>query len=211
MKEKISILAGNALAAFMDFGIGTAVATLVAYSYGVSLPWYLVFLSGVLALVPDFDLVPSVVFGVSPTFDHKQTPLHRPLLVLPLVITGAYLFGGEMWLVIAAICVSGHYLHDTNFIGTNYGIAWFWPFSHKFWSAFGSFTPEPYDENGSHNEWLRENWLRPSFLSVREISIGLVGLSITLWMLSHSPLVVGTAWLLFALSFGSLWTVQRST
>lgn len=208
MKEKISILAGNALAAFMDFGIGTAIATLVAYSYGVSLPWYLVFLGGILSLIPDFDLVPSVLLGVSPSFDHRQTPFHRPLLVIPIVLVLAYLPGGEMWFVIAGICVSGHYLHDTNFISTNYGIAWFWPFSHNYWSVFGSFTPEP-QETGSHYEWLRKNWLQPSFLSVREISIGFLGLSIALALMPFPLLSIGAVGFLIMVCVGSLWYVQH--
>jgi LexA-binding, inner membrane-associated putative hydrolase len=176
------LLTGNALAAFMDFGIGTAVATGIAYWYEVSLPWYLVFLGGILSLIPDFDLVPSVIRGVSPKFDHRQTPFHRPLLILPLAIITAYLFGGSMWALITGICVFGHYIHDTNFVGTDYGIAWFWPFSHRYWSVFGSFAPAKLDQ-GSHHVWLRQNWLQPSILSLREIGIGLVGIYTALWFM----------------------------
>jgi hypothetical protein len=208
MKVKISILVANALAAFMDFGIGTAITTLVAYSYGVTLPWYLVFLGGILALVPDFDLVPSVVRGVSPTFDHRQSIFHRPFLVLPVIIFSAYVFGGVMWAVIAGMCVLGHYIHDTNFTGTDYGIAWFWPFSHKYWSVFGSFIPETF-ETGSHYEWLKKNWLRPSYLSIREIGSGLLGLSLALWLISHSLPIIVSMWILAVVGVGTLWFVQR--
>ncbi len=109
MKRTVMLLAGNALAAFMDFGIGTAIAAGVATWYGTSLPWYLVFLGGVLSLVPDFDLVPSVIRGISPSFDHRQTPFHRPLLMLPLTITTAYL---SLW-----------WRH----VGTDYRVMCFWP------------------------------------------------------------------------------------
>ena len=208
MKEKVSILAGNALAAFMDFGIGTAIATFVAQTYGVPLPWYLVFLGGILSLVPDFDLVLSVLLGVSPAFDHHQTPFHRPLLVLPIVAVLAYLLGGEMWFLITFICVFGHYLHDTNFISTEYGIAWFWPFSQKYWSVFGSFTPDPF-VSGSHYVWLRKNWLRPSCMSLREISIGLVGVSISLWYLAlPTPLIAGLLFG-FIISIIGVWSIQN--
>jgi hypothetical protein len=167
-------------------------------------------LGGILSLIPDFDLVPSVLFGVSPTFDHRQTLFHRPLLVLPIVIALSYLLGGEMWLVITAICVSGHYLHDTNFIGTEYGIAWFWPFSKQYWSVFGSFTPES-PESGSHHEWLRKNWLRPSFMSIREIFVGLVGVGISLWFMSLPPAIIVSILLGFVMCIFGLWSIQNKT
>ncbi len=204
MVDKLYILSANALAAFMDFGIGAAIAALVAHSYGGSLPWYLLFLGGILALVPDFDLVPSVFKGVSPTFDHRQTPFHRPLLVLPLVSVVAYLIGGEMWLMIAGICVFGHYLHDTNFTGTSYGIAWFWPFSKQYWSVFGSYQPGPL-KIGHHYEWLKQNWLQPSMLSVREISIGVIGLSVAMWLSGYPVHLIGTFGLFVVSGVGFLW------
>jgi LexA-binding, inner membrane-associated putative hydrolase len=208
MVDKLFILSANALAAFMDFGIGTAIAALVAYSYDVSLPWYLLFFGGILALVPDFDLVPSVFRGISPTFDHRQTPFHRPLLVLPLVVVIAYQLGGEMWLMIASICVFGHYLHDTNFIGTSYGLAWFWPFSKQYWSIFGSYEPE-LPKIGYHHEWLKQNWLQPSVLSVREIGAGVIGLSIAMWMSGVSFFFISAFGLLVITSVGLLWRLYR--
>lgn len=208
MKTKISFLLGNALAAVMDFGIGTALAAGIATWYGVNLPWYLVFMGGVLSLLPDFDLVPSVIRGVSAPFDHRQTPSHRPLLVLPLAIVVAYLLGGQMWAVIAGVCVFGHYVHDTNFVGTSYGIAWFWPFSPQYWSIFGSFTSEVF-ESGSHHEWLRQNWLRPSVLSIREIGVGLVGVCIALWLITVPPVTIFLVLLVAITSIHSFWIVSR--
>jgi hypothetical protein len=203
MRRAILLLFGNALAAFMDFGIGTAVAAGVAALYGVSLSWYLVFLGGILSLIPDFDLVPSVIRGISPSFDHRQTLFHRPLLILPLTIATAYLFGGSMWAIITGVCVFGHYIHDTNFVGTDYGIAWCWPFSHQYWSLSGSFTPELHI--GSHHEWLHQNWLRPSFISVREITIGLLGVGIALELI-HVPQTIVCIMLLMAIiAVNSLW------
>lgn len=207
MKRTVLLLIGNALAAFMDFGIGTAIATGVTTWCGIHLPWYLVFIGGVLALVPDFDLVPSVIHGVSPSFDHRQTCFHRPLLILPLIITTAYLFGGSMWALIAGLCVFTHYVHDTNFVGTNYGIAWLWPFSHRYWSIFGSFTPKR--TVGSHHEWLQKNWLRPSLLSVREIGIGLGGICVALWLMDVLALMIFAVFLVTVASVNSLWIIER--
>ena len=208
MKTKIRFLLGNALAAVMDFGIGTALAAGIGTWYGVSLPWYLVCTGGVLSLLPDLDLVQSVIRGVSAPFDHRQTPFHRPLLVLPLAIGVAYLLGGEMWAVIAGVCVFGHYVHDTNFVGTSYGIAWFWPFSPQYWSVFVSFTPEVF-ESGSHHDWLRQNWLRPSLLSIREIGVGLVGFGIALWLMMVSPLMILVVVLGAVASVYSFWIITR--
>lgn len=204
MKDKTRIFIGNGLAAVMDFGIGTVLATGIAEWYEVALPWYAIFFGGVLALIPDFDLLPSVISGVSPAFDHHQTLLHRPLLILPIVLVGMFLLGGTIWVLIAGACVFAHYLHDTNFMNTDHGIAWFWPFSHKNWSIFGPYRPMLPIAN-SHYEWLNRYWLRPSPLSIREICIGLVCFSISLRLVNCSYSSILCLWLIAGILLYGFW------
>ena len=187
MRQRFLFLAASTLAAGMDFGIGMAIASLVTNWFGTHAPWYVLGIGGVLALLPDFDLIPSVIRCASPTFDHHQSPFHRPLLVLPISILIAYLFFGQMWAVITGICVLAHYIHDTNFISNTYGIAWFWPFSDLYWSPHGLFISSG---NTSHTDWLQANWLQPSILSIREITTGLLGVSIALYQSNISVLVI---------------------
>ncbi len=112
-----------------------------------------------------------------------------------------------MWALITGLCVFGHYIHDTNFVGTNYGIAWFWPFSHQYWSVSGSFTPEVHV--GSHHEWLLQNWLKPSVLSLREISIGLLGLGVALWCMAVPAQIIALVVLLAVVAVNSFWFTVR--
>jgi hypothetical protein len=74
--------------------------------------------------------------------------------------------------------------------------------------VFGSFIPETF-ETGSHYEWLKKNWLRPSYLSIREIGSGLLGLSLALWLISHSLPIIVSMWILAVVGVGTLWFVQR--
>jgi hypothetical protein len=184
MHTKFLLLAANAMAAFMDFGVGCLLATLVIRSLDLTIAWPYALIGGLLALIPDLDLVPSVIMGRSARFDHRQTPFHRPLLVLPIVTLLGFLFGGIAWASIAFLCVLWHYLHDTNFVDTSYGIAWLWPFSDQYWSVWGSYMGQ---SDMGHHQWLAHYWLRPTFLSVREIGIGAVCLFVG-GMLSGVPL-----------------------
>ena len=173
MKRSLHILGANAMAAFMDFGIGTLVAAVVAFSFDIALSWQYLLLGGLLALLPDVDIIPSIITGRSAQFDHRQTIFHRPLLIITAATTISWCIGGEMWAIITFFAVIWHFVHDTNFIDMTYGIAWLWPFSDMYWYFYGPFTPNPGME---HHTWLERYWLKPTFLSVREILIGAVAL-----------------------------------
>lgn len=177
------MLVANAMAAFMDFGVGCLIAELSFLSFNVTIPWQYIFIGGLLALIPDLDLVPSVLSGKSASFDHRQTLFHRPFVVLPLTVCVALLLGGVVWALVTLLCVLWHYLHDTNFVDTSYGIAWLWPFSNKYWSVWGSYISQ---SSMGHHQWLEHFWLRPTFLSARELSVGLLCL-ITAGILSAVP------------------------
>ena len=141
MKRRFILYSANLMAAVMDAGIGMLIAALISTAAGVTLPWYGLMLGAMFALLPDLDLVPSVLWRGVLTFDHRQTLFHRPLLFIPLVTAVTYLMGGSVWASIAFTAVLWHFLHDTNFLDDTYGVAWFWPFSNHFWSLRGAFPP----------------------------------------------------------------------
>lgn len=184
VKTKFLILSANGLAALMDFGVGAFIAVLMAPFFGSEPTLFHLLFGGVLALLPDFDIVPTIFQGKSVAFDHHQTPLHRPLLMLTLVPATVFFFGGVLYASIAYTCLLWHFLHDTQWTRTyESGIAWLWPFSGAYWSIYGPHAPV---YTTDHHEWLRRYWLIPSRRSVSEISTGTLCLALAALTLSGS-------------------------
>ena len=178
--QRFNVLCANGLAATLDYSVGVFGITLIATAYDYSIAWWQILIGGVLALLPDFDLQPAVLSGQSAWYDHRQTLLHRPLLVLPLGSVVAYLLGGSFWALAAFVLILWHYLHDIDWCGTRYGVAWLWPFSRQYISHYGWFAPPPATD---HHEWLQRHWLQPSQMSITELSVASVFLIITMVML----------------------------
>lgn len=55
--EKYLFHLGNGMAAFLDFGVGVLIGALTALSSEHQLSWRGLFLTGVLALLPDLQIV----------------------------------------------------------------------------------------------------------------------------------------------------------
>lgn len=166
-------LAGNVLAGFLDFAVGTFVVGVMTRVWEIEIsPWLLV-IGGITAILPDFDIVWFLVSRGRPSGDHHQSVPHRPLVMVPIVGLLAFLIGGDFWSVAISVCLFWHYLHDTHGFGGG-GIAWFWPFSRKYWSLSGGEEPEKSEmarSESGHVEWINATWLRPSYVSVRDVII----------------------------------------
>jgi hypothetical protein len=202
--RRILFLCANMLAAFFDLTAGACIAAIVAMNFGVELlPAQLIF-GSIFAVLPDFDLFIPIL---SDTFrgDHHTTLFHRPLIMLPVSILIAGLIGGSLWAVIAGLCVFSHFLHDTRDFGGG-GIAWFWPFSKKYWSLRGG-------ENGErvniHRRWIHKNWLQPSVLSVIECVCGCVLLAITSYIVKGSLLLSVVIFFVLFSGIGIFWGISR--
>jgi hypothetical protein len=163
----------NGMAAYLDFTIGCLLVVLLAGAFHVELLWWQVLIGGLLALLPDIDIAPTLLLGKSPRFDHRQTIFHRPLPILAAVAALGYWLGAAFWASAAVCLVFYHYLHDIDWNGNRYGVAWFWPFSEHFWGPYGRFMPP---NNLSHETWLKDTWLQPSPQSVTELTIALIAL-----------------------------------
>jgi hypothetical protein len=160
----------NGMAAYLDFSIGCLIIVLLGFTFNTELLWWQILLGGLLALTPDIDVVPTLIRGRTPSFDHRQTIFHRPMLVLATVTILGYLLGGTFWAIACFVLVLYHFLHDVDWFGNQYGIAWLWPYSSQFWGPYGSFSPPTI----SHETWLKDNWLQPSRLSISELGLALL-------------------------------------
>lgn len=173
------ILLGNALAGFLDLGVGALIAAAVLSSLGIQpVLWHLA-AAGVLAVLPDFDILLPIISGREPVGNHRMTFMHRPLIVIPVVSLAAYLLGGQAWGIVALLCVLWHYLHDTPPLSQG-GIAWLWPYDSRYWSPWG--PTEPKLGSMAHNEWLKKYWLQLSPLLCIEVGAGLMALALALFI-----------------------------
>lgn len=126
-----------------------------------------------LAVLPDFDIIPAILLNQEGIENHHTTLMHRPLVVLPAAALAALTLGGSAWALVAFLCVAWHYLHDTPPLSPG-GIAWLWPIDRRFMSLYGA--QEPHPGALKHEEWIKACWLRPTLRSTSEIGIGLVAL-----------------------------------
>lgn len=187
MPNRLKFLCGNGLAAFLDFSVGTFVTAVIFSYYGVDSTLIALFVGGWLALLPDFDILPHILKGKDIELDHRQTLLHRPILVVPVLTVIAYGIFGPVWAIVAFTCVTWHFLHDTDFIAKRYGIAWFWPISKRFWSWFGSYSPPI---QTGHHKWLEQNWVKVSRLSLSEVILGSLALLGTFLVTNHLEVLI---------------------
>jgi hypothetical protein len=205
--QRFLFLSANVLAGFLDFTIGALIVVIIESMFGASIvPWHLI-AGSALAVLPDFDLIVPILLDTV-RGDHHQTLFHRPMVMLPTSIMIGWFIGGGVWASIAGLCVFWHFLHDTRGLGGG-GIAWFWPFSEQYWSLRG--TQNPRSVKVDYHEWIYNNWLRPSILSVREVALGSILLAIAAWIMNRS-LVLSI--LLFVFVWSSvcvLWIIWQAT
>jgi hypothetical protein len=206
--QRLLYFIANAMAAFMDFGIGALIGSVCAIAFGTQLSLGELTLSGVAAFLPDFDILLPLLLNKNPTYDHHETLMHTPLVMLMVATAVAALVGGALWAVIVFICVLWHYLHDTRMFGVvgGGGLAFLWPYSHQPWSPLGWEEREPFIE---HKKWLREVWLRQTDKSVKEIGVGTAALFFALWMSGFLLLGVVIVALVWVGTFW-VWKIQKS-
>lgn len=167
--EKLLFVAVIGMAMFMDFAIGVLIVSVVSIVQGIDVSAWQLVVGGILALLPDFDLiVPLLRRKYEGLDEHHTTLMHRPLFLLPVATLVAWWFGGSFWSAVTFLCVLWHFIHDTKGFGDN-GLEWLWPFSKKEWFFFGSEDPGP---KPGLEEWLETKWLVPSGRSFGEMAIG---------------------------------------
>jgi hypothetical protein len=168
--KKLAWLFGNALAGYMDFAIGAWIATALTLFIPTQLQWWYLLVGGILALLPDFDIILPILRESNKISGHHTTILHRPLFMILLATLVFWFIGGWYWGILAFVCVLWHFVHDIQG-----GIAWGWPVNKRLLYPFKKNV-----EHISHREWIEKFWLKPSALSVREISIGTAALVVAI-------------------------------
>jgi hypothetical protein len=203
--KKMFYLAANGMAAFMDAAVGSLIAVLIALLLGHPLSWWEPFAIGaIFGLLPDFDiLVPIIWTGITGhklKHQHHESVMHWPLVVLPAATVVVWYFFGEYWGVAAFFCIAMHYIHDMVMMGYD-GPGWFVRLHRTYWARRGAVEPADSD----HKHWIAVNWLRPSLLSVREIAIGDIALSMSIALVTGNPVLGITAYLVLLICACIFW------
>jgi hypothetical protein len=184
------------MAGFMDFGIGCLISVILANVLHYPISWWVPIVAGaIFNVLPDYDIVPFIlrrgITGVPFNFDHHQTWLHWPVVVLPVVTAFMWLIFGAYWGLLALSCVLAHYIHDAVFMKN--GLVWLLRLRR-------TYPVGTYDRHMSPpDDWIATNWLQPSRLSIYEMLIGIASLSIATFLATNSPfiaaLVGNVAWI----------------
>ncbi len=151
------------MAGFMDFCIGAYIAQVLLYINEVPWAWWPIFVGGFLALLPDMDIAFQILRG-RVVGNHRESLMHMPLLIIPSAVVAAWIVGGNLWALIAFLCVLWHYLHDTL-----EGIKWFSPFFSQSFFCYRGRVPL---EAGNHASFVQKVWLVPNPRTLIEWSFG---------------------------------------
>ena len=189
--KKAFYLGGNLLAGAPDMMTGTLTAVVVALLMNHPLSPLAAVLAacawGAFWLVsPDMDIVPPILrrgfTGKSFNFDHHQTWLHWPVVMLPLVAVCTWFLFGPYWCVVAVLNLFLHYVHDAVFMKD--GLIWLLRFKRKYqatyWQKNAPKTPD---------EWVEKNWLQPSWLSLSELLVGTMCSSTSVVLIANDVLL----------------------
>jgi hypothetical protein len=189
--RKIFYLKANLLAGFPDMAAGTLTAILIAFlmDHPISTGGSILeaFAWGAFWLVsPDLDIVLPILrrgFTGRPfAFDHHQTWLHWPVVMLPFAAIVTFFFFGPFWGVVACVNLCLHYVHDAVYMED--GVRWFFRLTRRSASRLRS-----KDAPKTPDEWIEANWLRPSRLSIYEILIGMSSLSVAAALASGNTVI----------------------
>lgn len=205
-------LAAKGFVAFLDFGIGTMLVSLMGAVLGHEVQWWQCLIGGILALAPDLDVVWMFANREGVYTDHHQFITHRPIFGIGVAAIVGYLTGGFFWMATASTCLCWHYVHDTEGFGGG-GIAWLWPICGKYICFSGFKDPRQsimVEGVGGEafNEWLDDVWLRPSRTSVTHLGIGALAIG------SAAAIFAGSWWgltlaLLPAIAVAAIWATYR--
>lgn len=164
------------MAASLDYCMGVLITAVVAHFAGQPLALWQYALGGMLGFLPDIDILFLWLLGRTDLIPKHHTFFtHWPLLVIPTATGIATYFFGEFWGTVTFLSVLWHFMHDSKGPLGGAGIMWFQPFSKKEWSLSGR-EESTQDQNPQLDDWLMNQWLRPSTLSLREIGLGALAL-----------------------------------
>jgi len=193
--KKSTALAADGMAGFLDLTMGAFIVFVVGQVSGQTAPWWHLLVGAILGFLPDIDAFTVMFTEVKG--DHRLTILHRPLVVLPIAALAAYIAGGADWAVIAGLCLTWHYAHDSAWLGSVSDIDWTWPLTNR---------DLPYMD---HHVWRETYWLVPSRLSVTEIALGTAMLGFLVAFYTGAALAGIAAVVVLWIGAGTVWALHR--
>jgi hypothetical protein len=190
MLNKIFYLVAVGLAAFQDLAAGAAFAAILGSMSHTPLEWWHIAGGALLSVLPDFDIVPSIVrrvFGANaPDFNHHESVFHWPTFMMPVVTVVAWDIAGSYWGILAFFGLFFHYLHDMSNMAPEDRIRWFFRLRPKFWSAENREDPTQVP----NDLWFKMFWMRPSTLAAREILLGSLFVGVATFLLTFDVITV---------------------
>lgn len=162
----------NALPAALDFCVGAFISVFLFRYFEREPSFTTPLIGGFLALLPDMDFPTQFIPKKGEVRDHHTSPLHYPLLMIPIVAYITFTIGGTVWLVIGLTALAFHYVHDM--IGPYSGIFLFWPLSRRFYGTNGIEDKKTSErwlflKNYGHDFWIANYWVRPKLSSLSEL------------------------------------------
>lgn len=146
----------NVLALLADWANGIFALFAAAHITQTEVLWWFVPIALLISHIPDIDAVPELMRRgkVSASAEHisdHRTFLHHPIISIPLVLTGGWLFGFWGWVVCFAVIL--HLLNDL--YGTGWGIPALWPISSRRYKLFGRRVNRLYAHLIESGEWQK--------------------------------------------------------
>ncbi len=200
----------SGFAATLDMVLGIAIVHFSAYAWSCDLGFFHYALGVVLGVVPDFDIIHTMLAERKQSLvDHHDFLTHRPAVMVPIAALAGYVFGGQFWAFVFAGILFVHYLHDTRGLSGG-GIAWLWPLDsrHIGVSRLGIIITEPREASAlwpNHNAWLDNEYLTPSRRSLVELSFSSILLSIVFWQALGIYYAIAAVFIAWSLA-GFLWS-----
>lgn len=182
--QKLLFLCGVVMAGFLDLAIGTLIATVVGSVMGMPMNVWNLIIGGFIALAPDIvEMVKSHLKGKNPLANgHHESWDHWPVSMMFYGVALGLVFGGWYWGSVSFLCLLFHYTHDMEFWGSG-GIPFFAPIDLRYFAWWRGFydpqTSVMYKPETELDPWIQRNWLRPSWMSVREMTFGSLALALS--------------------------------
>jgi len=168
---------------FLDIGFGILLAIAANSLFAIPLTPLFVLTAAGLTLAPDIDFLIELAkhgsAGGTVIREHRELT-HFPLPCIALVILVFIVFGSS-WSFLLGAGLVFHFLHDS--VGIGWGIKWLWPFSKKSYKFFAGKNgrcssrllvsweanelEKVVSEYGDPH-WIKNIYLRPTFVSVSE-------------------------------------------
>lgn len=201
--QKLLFLAGVAMAGFLDFAVGALLAAIVGKMMEIPMNVWFLIIGGFIGQSPDLvEMAKARLKGKQALANgHHESWDHWPMFMMVLGTMLGLIVGGLYWGIVSFLCLLFHYTHDMEFWGSG-GIPFFAPANFRYFAWWRGFddpqTSAMFRPENELDPWIQRNWLRPSWMSVREISVGSIALFTAVSMvMSHEVgfLVFAFCWI----------------